>query len=390
MMIRSVKAITASCYLSMFFLGVSASLIGAAARNIGLSPYEIGLLIAAQQVGYLLSVSVSSTLSDTYQKPKILFVGSLILAFAFLTFYWSELFGVNLVIMFLIGVGIATYEGVTDPLLLDIHARRQSLHINVNHFFVTFGSIMITVYLLFLQMGWRRSVVQSGIVVLFLAAFFGLTKVEAKQRKAEPFLERLRVLKGERLLVVLFFATAIAVGVEIGSISILTTFLMDLRGFDQITSKFGLIIFLSGMATGRLVLGFFTGKRQISHYILALFGFASLVYTGLFFLSLDGATYGAIFLAGISISALLPFMITLAGLLYSEMAGTVLGFIKVAAGIGGILLPLFMSLVAKAVSFQASLLLFPLALLLAFLILLPELRRLGVLEKIVSVIEPVE
>jgi len=389
-MIRSVKAITASCYLSMFFLGVSASLIGAAARNIGLSPYEIGLLIAAQQVGFLLSVSVSGALSDTYQKPKILFAGSLILAFAFLTFYRSDLFWVNLVIMFLIGVGIATYEGVTDPLLLDIHTQRQGLHINVNHFFVTFGSIMITVYLLFLQMEWRRSVVQSGIVVLFLAAFFGLAKIDAKEKKAEPFLERLRVLKGERLLLALFAATAIAVGVEIGSISILTTFLMDLRGFDQVTSKFGLIIFLAGMATGRLVLGLFTQKRKMSYYILALFGLASFVYTGLFFLSLDGATYGAIFLAGISISALLPFMITLAGLLYSEMAGTVLGFIKVAAGIGGILLPLFMSLVARSVSFQASLFLFPLALLLAFLILLPELRRVQALEKVVPVVEPAD
>ena len=389
-MIRSVKAITASCYLSMFFLGVSASLIGAAARNIGLSPYEIGLLIAAQQVGFLLSVSVSGALSDTYQKPKILFAGSLILAFAFLTFYRSDLFWVNLVIMFLIGVGIATYEGVTDPLLLDIHTQRQGLHINVNHFFVTFGSIMITVYLLFLQMEWRRSVVQSGIVVLFLAAFFGLAKIDAKEKKAEPFLERLRVLKGERLLLALFAATAIAVGVEIGSISILTTFLMDLRGFDQVTSKFGLIIFLAGMATGRLVLGLFTQKRKMSYYILALFGLASFVYTGLFFLSLDRATYGAIFLAGISISALLPFMITLAGLLYSEMAGTVLGFIKVAAGIGGILLPLFMSLVARSVSFQASLFLFPLALLLAFLILLPELRRVQALEKAVPVVEPAD
>jgi fucose permease len=389
-MIRSVRAITASCYLSMFFLGVSASLVGAAARNIGLSPYEIGLLIAAQQVGFLLSVSVSSTLSDTYQKPKILFVGSLILAFALLTFYWSDLFWVNLVIMFLIGVGIATYEGVTDPLLLDMHTQRQGLHISVNHFFVTLGSIMITVYLLFLQMGWRRSVVQSGIVVLFLAAFFGLVRVEARQRKTEPFFERLRILRGERLFRALFIATALAVGVEIGSISILTTFLMDLRGFDQVTSKFGLIIFLGGMATGRLILGLFTHKKKMTHYILALFGIASLVYTGLFFLSLDGATYGVIFLAGISISALLPFMITLAGLLYSEMAGTVLGFIKVAAGIGGILLPLFMSLVAKAVSFQASLLLFPLALVLAFVILLSELRRVEALEKAIPVVEPVD
>jgi fucose permease len=376
-MIRNVKAITASCYLSMFFLGVSASLIGAAARNIGLSPYQIGLLIAAQQVGFLLSVSVSGALSDTHQKPKILFVGSLILSIALLTFYWSELFWVNLVIMFLIGVGIATYEGVTDPLLLDIHKVRQSLHINVNHFFVTLGAILITLYLLFLQMNWRQSVVQSGIVVLLLAVFFGLTRVEAKQGRIEPFLERLKTLRRERILVALFLATALVVGVEIGSLSILTTFLMDLRGFNQVTSKIGLLAFLCGMATGRIGLGLFTHKRQIPQYILALFGLASLVYTGLFFLSLDELSYVAIFLAGISLSAILPLTITLAGLLYEEIAGTALGLIKVAAGLGGILLPLLMSLVAKSVSFQASLLLYPLALMLAFLILLPEMRRLG-------------
>jgi MFS family permease len=74
-MIKSVKAITASSHLSMFFLGVSASLLGAAARNIGLSPSQIGLLIAAQNLGFILSVSVSGALSDTHEKPKILVVG---------------------------------------------------------------------------------------------------------------------------------------------------------------------------------------------------------------------------------------------------------------------------------------------------------------------------
>ena len=62
------------------------------------------------------------------------------------------------------------------------------------------------------------------------------------------------------------------------------------------------------------------------------------------------------------------------------MAGTALGLIKVAAGLGGILLPLLMSLFAKSMSFQASLLLYPLALVLAFVILLPEMRRLGSVE----------
>ena len=381
-MVRNIKAITAACYLSMFFLGVSASLIGAAARNIGLSPYQIGLLIAVQQIGFILSVSTSGALSDTYEKPRILLFGSLILGFSFLTFYRSDLFWVNLVIMFLIGAGTATYEGVTDPLLLDIHSERQSLHINVNHFFVTLGSIMITLYLLFLQMNWRRSVFQSGIVVLMLAVVFGLTRLEAKRTNAEPLLARFQALARERILLVLFIATALAVGVGIGSISFLTTFLMDLRGFSQVTSKIGLILFLAGMATGRLFLGFFLRKEQISHSILVLFGLSCLVYTGLFYLNLSGLTYGAIYLAGLCLSALLPMMITLAGLLYSEMAGTVLGIIKMAAGLGGVLLPFFMSLVARFVSFRMSLLLFPLALLLAFVVLFLEMRRVKPIEPV--------
>ena len=374
-MIRNVKAITASSYLSMFFLGVSAALIGAAARNIGLSPYQIGMLIAAQQVGFILSVSVSGALADTSEKPRILFVGSLILGISFLAFYATEVFWVNLIIMFLIGAGIATYEGVTDAMLLDIHTERQSLQINVNHFFVTFGSIMITVYLLFLQMNWRRSVIQAGIVVLVLAAFFALANLEKKQPQTEPYLKRLQILSRERILVALFFATVLVVGVELGSIGILTTFLMEMRGFSQITSKVGLIVFLLGMASGRLVLGFVVQEEHITGYILGLFGLSFLFFTGLFFLDLGGLTYLAIYLAGLSLSALLPLMITLAGLLYAEMAGMVLGVIKVAAGLGGILLPFLMSLVAKYASLQVSLLLFPIAFLLAFALMAVEMRH---------------
>jgi MFS family permease len=359
----------------MFFLGVSASLIGAAARNIGLSPYQIGLLIAAQQVGFLLSTAISGALSDTHEKPRILLVGSLVLGLALLAFYRVELFWVNLVLMLLIGAGVGTYEGVTDALLLDIHTRRQSLHINVNHFFVTFGSIMITVYVLFLQVNWRQSVVQSGVIVLALAAFFGLARLERNLGRAEGYAGKLKALTGERTLVVLFVATTLAVGVELGSISFLTTYLMDLRAFTQVTSKIGLIVFLSGMALGRLLLGFWVPREQIIRYVLALLGLSSLCFTVLYFLNLGALTYPAILLAGISLSALLPLMITLAGLLYPDIAGTVLAIVKVAAGLGGILLPFFISVISKSLSFQAALLLFPAALMLAFFTVFLEIRH---------------
>ena len=373
-MIHDIKAITASSYLGMFFLGVGTTIVGAAARNIGLTPYQIGLMLAVQNAGFIFAVLLSGALADTHPKPRILFVGSLILAAAFLTFYLSHLFWINLLIMLFIGIGIGVYEGVTDAMLLDIHPRSENLHISVNHFFVTFGSIMITIYLIFLQINWRASVIQAGTIVLILALFYALIRLDTGKRRGEDYLQRLKVLAKEKVVIVLFIATALAVGVELGTGGILTTYLMDLRGFTQVTSKIGLITFLAGIASGRLILGFIAQKEQLSQYLLVLFGISILIYGALYLFNLGWFTYAAIYLAGISMSALLPMMLTMAGLLYKEVAGTVLGTIKVAIPVGGILLPFFMSLIAKYASFQVSLLVFPLAFVIAFLLLFFTIR----------------
>jgi FHS family glucose/mannose:H+ symporter-like MFS transporter len=368
-MIKNISVITASSYLSMLFLGVAATLIGAAARNIGLTPYDIGLMITFQNLGFMLSVMISGALADSHEKPRILFIGSLILSTAFLSFYLTQIFNVNLFIMFMIGVGIGTYEGVTDAMLIDIHPQKESLHININHFFVTFGSILITVYLIFLQMDWRNAVTQSGILVLFLALIFGVTKLAAKKAPVEPYLDRMRILTRDKLVIAFFIATALVVGVEAGTIGILTSYLMDLRDFTQITSKLGLVVFLVGMALGRLMMGYISPREKINQILLALFGASVVVYSTLYFIDLSVITFGVIFLAGLSISALLPLMLTQAGLLYMEIAGTVLGSIKIAIPLGGILIPFLMATLVRYSSFQVSLIIFPLSFLMAFVLI---------------------
>ena len=371
----NVKALTGSAYLSMLFLGIASTMIGAAARNIGLTPFQIGLFLAIQNVGFMIGVSAAGALADSYEKPRILFVGSLILAVSFFTFYLTASLWLNLVIMLLIGIGVGTYEGVTDPMLLEMHDKNQSLHINVNHFFVTFGSILITIYLIFLQMNWRSSLTQAAVAVLILAVFFAFARLRNKRNQAGDYMDRLRILSRERLVIVLFIATVLVVGVELGTAGIVTTFLMELRGFTQVTSKIGLLTFLAGVAIGRLIIGFFTRGDQAARYILLLFGLATIFFGLMVTLKLGQWSYVTIFLAGLAMSALLPLMITLAGQAYPEMAGTVTGSIKVAIPIGGILIPFLMSLVAGLATLQSALLIFPLALLLAFILLWVELKR---------------
>ena len=100
-------------------------------------------------------------------------------------------------------------------------------------------------------------------------------------------------------------------------------------------------------------------------------------FTVLYFVDLGHWTYLVAFLAGTTLSALLPLILTFAGALFKEMAGTVLGTIKVAIPLGGIITPFIMALIAGNVSTQASLAIFPLSLLAGFLLLVWVMRLMG-------------
>ena len=359
-MLSSAKMITASSFGAMFFLGVGTAVIGAASKNIGLTPQQIGLLIAVQNLGFILSVTVAGILADTFSKTRLMFWASLILAVSFYLFYIRGAFLFNLLVMVGIGIGIGGYEGVADAMLLDVHDRRESLFITINHFFVTFGALLITVYLIFLQMDWRKSIVQSAAVVFLLALVFAFSRVPSKGAVEANIMARLRFLLHQKPVLVLFVLAVCAVGIELATMGILTTYLMDLRDFDQTTSKLGLVIFLSGIACGRLFLGFIVRKARLLNTIVVLFGLVALSSGALYFVRLgNGATYGALFLNGLTISVLFPLIISLAGIRYGASKGMVMGVVKLGIPAGGILVPLLFSMLSRFASFEVGLLLFP-------------------------------
>ena len=382
-MIRNRNILTMSSFTAMFFLGVGAAIIGAASRNIGLSPFQIGLLLVTQNIGFILSVITAGTLADSADKARLLFAASLITAVSFFFFYLNDSFILNLGIMLIIGVGIGGYEGAADAMLLDIHKRRESLFITVNHFFVTFGGLMIVIYLIFLQMDWRKSMVQSAVAVLVLAVIFGLSRVPPRKVvTTESFGKRLAFIGKQRPVLVLFLMASCAVGIEASLIGIITTLLMEFYGFDQVTSKLGLVAFLAGIATGRIVLGVLARESQLLKYILALFALTSIVLSCLLFAS-PGTVMAYILLtvSGATISVLFPLTIALAGLKYPEMSGMVLGIIKLGIPVGGIVVPLMFSLFVQAASFKAALVLFPAIGITGFILALTHRKQLAIVSR---------
>ena len=369
-MIRHRGVLTGSSYVSMFFLGVGTAVIGAASGNIGHTPYQTGLLISVQNVGFIVSVLASGALADSSDKARLMSVGSFLLAVSFFLYYLWPAYALNLVIMLFIGAGIGVYEGVADAMLLGIHEKRQGLHISVNHFFVTFGALGITLYLILLSMDWRRSMVQSAVVVLALAVLFLFSRAGTATGESPPLSQRMRFLRTQGVLAVFLLLAIFGVGIELGLTGLLPGFLRSLRGYQLVESNIGLVLFLGGIAAGRVLLGLLTGRVPLLSMIRWLFGAAAICSSVLFFVALPPAlTAAALVLTGAGVSSLLPLLITLTGTMYRDMSGTALGIVKLAIPLGGIVVPFIVSLVSRWASFQLALGIFPLLAALGFLVL---------------------
>jgi predicted MFS family arabinose efflux permease len=369
-MIQNRGVLTGSSYASMFFLGVGTAVIGAASGSIGLTPSQTGLLISVQNVGFIVAVLGSGALADSSDKARLMAAGSFLLAVSFVLYYLWPAYALNLFIMLFIGAGIGTYEGVADAMLLGIHEKRQGLHISVNHFFVTFGALGITLYLIFLQLDWRRSMVQSAAVVFVLAVLFLFSRAGKGGSGTQPLAQRVKFLRTQGVLAVFFLLATFGVGIELGLTGLLPNFLRSLRGYGLAASNIGLVLFLGGIAAGRVLLGFLTGRVKLLLMIRWLFAGAAVCSSVLFFVALPpGPTAAALVLTGAGVSALLPLLITLTGTLYRDMSGTALGIVKLAIPVGGIVVPLIVSLVSRWASFPLALGIFPLLAALGFVVL---------------------
>jgi MFS family permease len=110
-----------------------------------------------------------------------------------------------------------------------------------------------------------------------------------------------------------------------------------------------------------VLLGLISRRRRLLTLIIALFAAAAVLSAILFLFALPAILNSVLlFFLGLTVSSLLPLLITLTGFLYKDMSGTALGIVKLGIPVGGILIPFVLSLLTRYFSFKTSLLLFPL------------------------------
>ncbi len=359
-------AATGSAFLSMFFLGIGVAIVGATAQAVGLSPSQIGYLIAAQNVGFGLAVVLAGALSDLYPKPTILTVGLAVMGISFAILYRTGLFGVNLAVMFLMGAGMGGVEAVTDAMLLDIHTRNESRYVTINHFFVSIGMVSITLYLMALELNWTASLTQVAIGVGVLAALVVFIRPPAR-RGASSAAQIFRELTSDAGILLLFLAGAGAIGLGAGVTGVLTSYATQVRLMSVGSAQLALALFLVGLAGGRMLVGVLARHTRPSRLAIIASGLAFVCSAVLFLIPLQAPALMTLSLIlGLCVAPLLPLTIATAGLRYRHVAGAAMGMVKLAIPVGGIVFPGLLGLVTDVVSFNAALYLLPASALLFF------------------------
>jgi len=376
MHITSTRVATGSSFVSMFFLGVGVAIVGATARAVGLSPSQIGYLIAAQNIGFGIAVVTGGTLSDLYRKPMILTAGLVMLGVSFALLYRSGSLAVNLGVMFLMGCGMGSAEAVTDALLLEMHTRNESRLVTINHFFVSVGSVVITLYLMALELDWKASLGQVAIVLGALAVLVAFLRPPGHEDRPSSGGQIFRELSADWGILLLFLSGAGAIGLGIGSSGVMTTFATELRGVGAELAQIMLALYLVGMAAGRIIVGFLGRQRRPGVTAAIASGSALVCSVGFYLVPVPTPVLVPLaFVLGLTVAPLLPLTIATAGMRYRHVAGTAMGIVKLAIPIGGIVVPGLIGLVSDFASFTAALYLFPVSALLVISATLAGERR---------------
>jgi len=144
--------------------------------------------------------------------------------------------------------------------------------------------------------------------------------------------------------------TVFGVGAQNGFYLWLVSFLKEAQSFPIFQASLGLSLFSIGVAIGRLISGGLTARIKNTRVLLILLGSLNVVLILFRFASHHDLILVLCFSAGLASSGLFPSILTLGGINFPHRAGTVMGMIGTAAGIGGAVISCLVSIASEQIT----------------------------------------
>jgi fucose permease len=245
----------------------------------------------------------------------------------------------------------------SSALVMDLYPRKKGMIMNVHHFFYAIGAIagsLLMGYVLKRGGHWQWVYRIGGAWMLIMSGSIAPQRIRFYREKSSLDHPSLFQLLREKNLILLVMITVFGVGAQNGFYLWLVSFLKEAQSFPIFQASVGLSLFSIGVAVGRLISGGLTAKIKNTRVLLILLGSLNIVLILFRFVSHHNLVLVLCLSAGLACSGLFPITLTLGGINFPQRAGTVMGMLGTAAGIGGTIVSWLVSIASQKISLEAG------------------------------------
>ena len=372
-----VRSLFAALLLHIGVMGGAVAAIGALIpqmiRDLGWSYTHAGLVVAAGSAAFVLSSTAAGFVLPRLGVRLTVTAGLGLEAFGLLLFgVWPSV-AVSALVYAVLGVGFGAMEVAGNDLTISMERRGRGQLMNLVHAGFAVGGIAVTWTVSWFLAGggdWRAVYRLLGAATVLVALIL-LTRPALAVTGSVPAAPAGAASAGAggglgarrsagapdrslALLMVILPAMGVYVGVELGTASWMSEFVVAAVGGSVAQGARVVSLYWVGLCLGRVGVAILHRGTRHSRLIVAL---ASVAVVGLAItVPAGGITWAAVGAAvtGVGLSALYPLLILLAGSEYPTRRSQAMGLTSAAGGLGSMLVPLAIAVVAEAFGIRSG------------------------------------
>jgi len=308
----------------------------------------MGSLVTMFFVAIVTVPIISGHFSDRFGKKKVMAVAFGAFIFGGLLAAFSHHIAGLYIGIFFYGAGMGMVESIGAAALADSHPEKAEKSINIAESFYSGGAAigpLAVAAMISAGAGWRILFLVPAILIVILLPLLIKTEFAIREPEGGHILERQPIfsLLKSKLVMLLFICVMVYVGVETAVAYFMDSFFtveLDGRAFSAAVIS----LYWVSMTLSRILFAVINPKSNI--VVKVMFGLAAVLLTMLAF---SDHVYAAFFICiahAFVFGTIWPMLMGVATKRYSASSGTVVGILMMGSGIGGMIFPILMGLVA--------------------------------------------
>ncbi len=356
--------------LSLVLIGVVGNVMGPVMpeviREYGLSLTTAGMVFTAQGLGRIVAVFSTSSWSDRVGRKPVLRLGGILMMIGAIGYGLSPAWVGHILSAIIIGAGSGMLDGASNALVSDLHTEKRGLALNRLHVFFGLGSLLgplVAALFLGVMQSWRllfaAVAAMAGAHAIFASSQV-YPEVTGQKGEGQQQLKAVRkaVLTSPQfwMLSGIMFTYSGMGGIIVGWIN---TYLSNELTASVLAASSVLALYNVGLTLGRMVWG---GVSERVGYpkTLIMCSLGGLVFVTSAVVARQFWWIASSFwLTGFFVAGLFPTAVAYGTGLFSELTGTVTGYMITIASLGGMLLPLLVGALSDAVGLGIGMLAAP-------------------------------